>query len=195
MGQRTPTPRRASTSATQSVLPFTFFFTHYVFSGTDPMNPTGVRYESTGHPFADSATGDRITMSGDGAWDPAASKATGGGDYVITDPGGQVKMEGTWRVHKFLSFIQIPGWWAGGLVEDGWQGPPGSVSFAGFLRVQIDLDHGRSGVLTAWCVMSEPYRGHVSDGISVQGKGLDFTDSTQNEMGPEGVMFYGPGSS
>jgi len=46
------------------------------------------------------------------------------------------------------------------------------------------------------CVMTETphYRGHVSDGISLRGQGLNFTDSTQNEMGVEGVMFYGPGS-
>jgi hypothetical protein len=37
--------------------------------------------------------------------------------------------------------------------------------------------------------------GHVSDGISLRGEGLDFTDFSQNEMGLEGgVMFYGPGS-
>ena len=58
------------------------------------------------------------------------------------------------------------------------------------------FDDGRSGLLTSWCVMTETphYRGHVSDGISLRGQGLNFTDSTQNEMGVEGVMFYGPGS-
>ena len=32
--------------------------------------------------------------------------------------------------------------------------------------------------------------GHVSDGISLRGEELDFTDSSPNEMGLEGVMFY-----
>ena len=83
-----------------------------------------------------------------------------------------------------------------GVVEEGWQGPPGSPSFAGFLKVQVALDDGRSGVLTAWCVMAETphYRGHVSDGISLRGEGLAFTGSSQNEMGLEGVMFYGRGA-
>ncbi len=133
-------------------------------------------------------------MSGSGAWDALSDQATGGGGYAITDPKGQVTAKGTWTVEKFVSFLQLPGWYGTPVVEKGWQGPPGSPTFAGFLKLQVKLDDGRSGVLTAWCVMAETphYQGHVSDGIWLRGEGLDFTDSTQNAMGIEGVMFYGP---
>jgi hypothetical protein len=48
-------------------------------------------------------------MSGAGAWDPATSEATGGGDYVITNADGQLTAEGTWAVRSFISFLQLPG--------------------------------------------------------------------------------------
>lgn len=184
-----------ASAAIQTTLPFTWFFTHYVLLGTDPNNPTGVKYESTGMPFADAIRGDRITMSGSGAWDPAAEEATGGGNYVITDRNGSVKAEGTWTVTKFISFLQLRGWWGiDGWVEEGWQGPPGSPSFSGYLKLKVALDDGRTGLLASWCIMPTVphYRGHVSDGISLRGKKLNFMDSTENEMGLEGVMFYGP---
>ncbi len=196
-GQGTVSSRRGSSASagTQTVLPFTFYFTHYVLLGSDPTNPTGVRYELTGEPFADAPNGRRITMTGAGAWDPAAEEATGGGAYVITGPKGGVKAQGAWTVQQFISFLQLPGWWGiDGFVEEGWQGPPGSPSFSGYLKLKVALDDGRTGVLASWCIMPTVphYRGHVSDGISLKGEELAFTDSTENEMGLEGLMFYGP---
>jgi|SRR4249920_424925 len=184
---------RAGPSAAQ---PFTFFMTHYVLLG-DPNNPTGIRYESTGMPFAETPNGRGIALSGAGGWDPAADLATGGGAYVITDSSGAVTREGTWSVVKFISFLQLPGWWGiPGFIEEGWQGPSGSPSFSGFLKLRIELNDGRRGLLTTWCLMPEvPTPGdHVSDGISLQGKRLNFTDYHATEMSFEGMMFYGPGS-
>jgi hypothetical protein len=176
-------------------LPFTFFMTHYVLLG-DPNDPTGVRYHSDGAPFADDPeTGDRIAISGKGAWDPAAEVATGGGSYVITDRNGDTVSEGTWTVLSYRSFLMLPGWFGiDGFIERGWQGPPGSVSFSGFLKLRVELDDGREGLLTAWCIMpTTPHRGgHVSDGVSLTGEGLNFTDTTATEMSLEGMMFYGP---
>src|SRR4249920_2634068 len=125
---------RAGPSAAQ---PFTFFMTHYVLLG-DPNNPTGIRYESTGMPFAETPNGRGIALSGAGGWDPAADLATGGGAYVITDSSGAVTREGTWSVVKFISFLQLPGWWGiPGFIEEGWQGPSGSPSFSGFLKLRM----------------------------------------------------------
>jgi len=186
------TPRER---AGESGLPFTFFMTHYELLG-DPSNPTGVRYSNDGAPFADDPeTGDRIAISGKGAWDPAGETATGGGTYVITDGEGKVMAEGTWTVLRFRSFLQLPGWFGvEGFQEEGWQGPPGSVSFSGFLKFRVELDDGRRGLLTAWCIMpTTPHHGgHVSDGISLTGDDLNFTDSTATETSMEGMMFYGP---
>jgi hypothetical protein len=189
-------PGAVARAGAESALPFTFFMTHYVLLG-DPSNPTGVQYES-GMPFADAPNGKRIALSGAGGWDPAADLATGGGDYVITNREGAVKQEGTWKAVKFLSFLQLPGWWGiPGFVEEGWQGPPGSPSFSGFLELRVRLDDGRRGILTAWCLMpGVPMPGdHISDGISLEGRGLNFTDYHATEMSFEGMMFYGPGTA
>ena len=178
-----------------AVLPFTFFTTHYELLG-DQSNPTGVRYSNDGAPFADTPNGRRrIAISGAGAWDPAAEAATGGGTYEITNREGRVVSDGTWTALRFKSFLQLPGWWAiDGFVEEGWQGPPGSVSFSGFLELRIELDDGRRGLLTAWCIMpTTPHHGgHISDGVSLTGEELNFTDTTATEMSFEGMMFYGP---
>lgn len=178
-----------------SALPFTFFMTQYDLLG-DPSNPTGVRYHNDGAPFADDPeTGDRIAVSGKGAWDPAAEAATGGGTYVITDRNAEVVSEGSWTVLAYRSFLMLPGWWGvDGFAERGWQGPPGSVSFSGFLKLRVELDDGRRGLLTAWCVMpTVPHHGgHISDGVSLTGDALNFTDTTATEMSLEGMMFYGP---
>jgi hypothetical protein len=186
------TPERA-----RSPLPFTFFMTRYEMLG-DPNDPSGVRYHNDGAPFADDPnTGERIAVSGRGAWDPAGDVATGGGTYVISNRKGNVVSEGRWTVLEFRSFLQLPGWFGiDGFEEKGWQGPPGSVSFSGFLKLRVKLDDGRRGVLTSWCIMpTTPHvGGHVSDGISLTGKGLSFSDSTATEMSLEGMMFYGPGS-
>jgi len=96
-----------------------------------------------------------------------------------------------------MSFRQLPGWWGiENFKEEGWQGPAGSASFSGFLKLRVTLTGRGSGVLRLWCLMLEvpKPKGHVSDGLSFRGSGLRFTDSREQEKGLEGVMFYSPGS-
>ncbi len=174
-------------------MPFTFYMTHYVLLGDDPNNPTGVRYESTGKPTAKAKDGSIIALSGQGGWDPAAARVSGGGRYRITDPAGAVTKKGTWRATRFVSFKQLPGWWGiPGFREEGWQGPPGSSSFSGFLTLRVRLDGLGAGVLKAWCLMPEVPKppGHVGDGISLTGPRFRFTDFKEQEMSLEGLMFY-----
>ena len=175
-------------------MPFTFFFTQYEFLG-DPDDPSGVRYHSNGAPFADAPDGSTIAVNGAGGWDPATALADGGGEYVITNAAGDVTERGTWTATDFVSFEQIPGWLPPHWREEGWQGPPGSVGFAGFLKIGVTLSGSGEGLLTTWCLMSEEYMppDHVSDGITVTGPQLDFTDYHRSEASfVEGVMFYGP---
>ena len=94
----------------------------------------------------------------------------------------------------FSSFKQLDGWWGMGpeFKEEGWQGPPGSPSFSGFLKVKVHLEHEGDGLLTAWCLMpavSKP-DDHKGDGISLTGNNFNFTDFSESEMSLEGVMFY-----
>src|SRR5947209_10359669 len=101
-------------------LPYTFVFTHYVMLG-DANHPTGVRYESTGHPFALAPDGSRLTVAGQGAWDPRSRPVAGGGQYAITTAAGAVTALGAWHVTRFISFKHLPGWWGiRGCKEEGW---------------------------------------------------------------------------
>jgi hypothetical protein len=181
-------------AAVQEELPYTFFFTHYQLLG-DPNNPEGVRYHSNGKPFAKAPDGSTITLSGKGGWDPYSQFAEGGGQYTIEDASGEVAARGSWRVTDFSSFEQLDGWWAMGpeFKEEGWQGPPGSASFSGFLTLKVNLENQGDGVLTAWCIMPgvSPKPGdHQGDGISLTGGDFKFTDFSESEMSLEGVMFY-----
>ena len=174
-------------------LPYTFFFTHYELLG-DPNNPEGVRYHSDGQPFAKAPDGSKITLSGKGGWDPSSQSAQGGGRYTIEDASGRVTAKGSWQVTDFTSFEQLDGWWGMGpqFKEKGWQGPPGSTSFSGFLKLKVHLENKGDGDLTAWCLMpavSKPDN-HQGDGISLTGANFDFTDFSESEMSFEGVMFY-----
>jgi hypothetical protein len=83
--------------------------------------------------------------------------------------------------------------------EKGWQGPPGSPSFSGFLTLKVNLENQGEGTLVAWCLMPQVLKkhphlanpdGHVGDGISLTGGKFDFTNFKENEMSLEGVMFY-----
>jgi len=173
--------------------PFTFFLTHYALIG-DANNPTGVRYSSTGAPFAKARDGSRITFTGQGGWDPATRRATGSGSYVIRNAAGAVRTRGTWTATQFIDFRQLAGWWdTANFKEEGWQGPPGSASFSGFLRLRVALSAGGRGVLRLWCLMPgvpKP-KGHAGDGLSfVSRGGLRFTDFRAQERTLEGVMFY-----
>jgi hypothetical protein len=85
-------------------LPYTFFFTHYQLLG-DPNNPEGVRYHSNGQPFAKAPDGSKITLSGQGGWDPHSKSARGGGQYTIKDASGEVKAEGSWQVTESMSQV------------------------------------------------------------------------------------------
>ena len=127
----------------------TFFLTHYESIG-DPKKPEGVRYHSNGHPFAKAPNGDGVTLSGNGAWDPKLRRASGGGQYVIKNAKGTTTAQGTSRVTDFIAFEQLSGWWEPGYKEFGWEGPPGSVSFPGFLTLRVDLGKQGTGVLMAW---------------------------------------------
>jgi hypothetical protein len=182
-----------SDAAAQGNLPYTFFFTHYELLG-DPNDPEGVRYHSNGRPFAEAPDGSRITLSGKGGWDPYSRTARGGGRYTIEDASGEVRSRGLWRVTGFSSFEQLEGWWGMGseFKEEGWQGPPGSPSFSGFLKVKVHLENEGDGLLTAWCLMpavSKP-DDHKGDGISLTGDDFNFTDFSESEISLEGVMFY-----
>jgi hypothetical protein len=75
---------RRGPSAQSTPLPFTFYLTHYELLG-DPDDPSGVRYHSSGRPFAKARDGSRIILTGQGGWDPASARATGGGEYTIRD--------------------------------------------------------------------------------------------------------------
>jgi hypothetical protein len=177
-------------------LPFTFFITHYQLHG-NPSSPTGVTYRS-GHEFADAPDGSRITLTGKGAWDPAAGSATGGGKYVITSSTGAETAHGTWKATSFISFLQLSGWWGiPGFVEDGWQGPPGSVTFSGFLKIRVSLQNLGAAVLYIWCPMPgvKKVGDHTSDGLTLTGPNVHFTDYHAGEQNFEGVMFYGPGQT
>lgn len=177
-------------------LPYTFFLTRYEMDQS--MGHTGqlerVRYHSDGRPFAKAPDGSMLTMSGQGSWDPISRRATGGGQYTITAATGAVTAQGAWRATSLVSFQKLPGWWGmPGLKEEGWQGPPGSVSFSGFLKVNVELDNRGAGVLEMWCLMPDvPLPGdHTSDGIALTGAGLDFSDYHENETaGDQGIMFY-----
>jgi hypothetical protein len=183
-----------SKAAAQEELPYTFFFTHYELLG-DPNNPEGVRYHSNGKPFAKAPDGSTLTVSGEGGWNPYSKSAEGGGQYTIKDDGGAVTAEGSWQVTDFTSFEQLDGWWAMGpeFKEEGWQGPPGSASFSGFLTLKVNLENQGDGTLVAWCIMPgvSPKPGdHQGDGISLTGDNFNFTDYSESEMSLEGVMFY-----
>ena len=183
-------------AAQSTPLPFTFYLTHYELLG-DPKDPTGVRYHSNGRPFAKARNGSRISLAGRGGGDPATARATGSGEYTISGPRGALEARGAWRATRFISFLQLAGWWGiPGFQELGWQGPPGSASFSGFLKVRVKLENRGAGVLTAWCLMPGVAMpgDHVSDGISLRGRRLRFTDYHGTERSMEGVMFYGPGT-
>jgi hypothetical protein len=183
-------------AAQSTQLPFSFYLTHYELIG-DMNNPSGVRYHSNGAPFAKARDGSRIAFSGQGGWDPASRRVTGTGEYVIKNRSGATRARGTWRATRFISFLQLPGWWGiPNFKEEGWQGPPGSASFSGFLKLRVTLSRRGSGVLRLWCLMPtvRKPRGHAGDGLSFTGRRLRFTDFREQEKGLEGVMFYSPGA-
>jgi hypothetical protein len=191
------------TAAQEEGPPYTFFFTRPEMLG-DPNNPTGVRYHSDGKLFAKAPDGSKVILSGKGAWNPKSDTAKGGGHYTIKSSSGALKAEGSWRVTDFSSFEQLGGWWGMGpnFKEKGWQGPPGSSSFSGFLTLKVSLENQGEGTLVAWCLMPQVLErhphlsnpdGHVSDGISLTGGKFDFMNFKEGEMsGPpyQGVMFY-----
>src|SRR5829696_9211439 len=193
----------SSNAAVQKKMPYTFFFTHYQLLG-DPNNPDGVRYHSNGLPSAEAPDGSKVILSGKGGWNPKTDTAKGGGHYTIRGSSGAVKAQGSWRVTDFRSFEQFSGWWGMGpnFKEKGWQGPPGSSSFSGFLTLKVSLENQGKGTLVAWCLMPQVLKkhphlvnpdGHVSDGISLTGGKFDYTNFKEGEMsGPpyQGVMFY-----
>jgi len=187
---------RGSAAQGPTALPFTFYLTHYELLG-DMNDPSGVRYHSNGAPFAKARDGSRITFTGQGGWDPASRRATGTGTFVIRNAAGAVRRRGTWNATRFISFRQLPGWWGiPNFREEGWQGPPGSASFSGFLRLRVTLSGGGRGVLRLWCLMPGVPKpeGHVGDGLSFTGQRLRFTDFRAQERSMEGVMFYSPGT-
>jgi hypothetical protein len=160
-----------------------------------------VRYHSDGKPSAKAPNGSKVILSGKGGWNPKKDTAKGGGHYTIKGPSGAVKAEGSWRVTGFRAFEHFGGWWGMGdeFKEKGWQGPPGSSSFSGFLTLKVSLENRGEGTLVAWCLMPQVLKrhphlanpdGHVGDGISLTGGKFDFTDFEDNEMSLEGVMFY-----
>jgi hypothetical protein len=189
-----------SNAAVQKKMPYTFFLTHYELLG-NPNNPSGVRYHNNGHPFAIAPDGSKVILSGKGGWNPKTGTAKGGGHYTIRGSSGALKAKGSWRVTDFRSFEQFSGWWGLGpdFKEKGWQGPPGSSSFSGFLTLKVSLENQGKGTLVAWCLMPQVLKkhphlanpdGHMGDGISLTGGKFNFTDFSETEMSLEGLMFY-----
>src|SRR5215216_1598351 len=189
-----------SNAAVEGKMPYTFFLTRYELLG-DPNNPTAVRYHSDGKPFAKAPDGSKVILSGKGAWNPKKDTAKGGGHYTIRGSSGALKAQGSWRVTDFRAFEQFSGWWGLGpnFKEKGWQGPPGSSSFSGYLTLKVNLENQGEGTLVAWCLMDVALKrhphlanpdGHVGDGISLTGGKFDFTNFKENEMSLEGLMFY-----
>jgi hypothetical protein len=195
--------KQPSNAAVQGKMPYTFFLTRYELLG-DPNNPSGVRYHNNGKPFAKAPDGSKVILSGKGAWNPKKDTAEGGGHYTIKDASGAIRAQGSWRVTDFSSFEYFSGWWGLGddFKEKGWQGPPGSASFSGFLTLKVNLAGQGKGTLVAWCLMTEPLErnphlvnpdGHVSDGISLTGGKFNFKNFKPNERGGppyDGLMFY-----
>ena len=195
--------KRASNAAVQGKMPYTFFLTRYEMH-PNPTNPSWVRYHNNGKPFAKAPDGSRVILSGKGAWNPKTETAKGGGHYTIKDASGALKAQGSWRVTDFSSFEYLSGWWGLGpdFKEKGWQGPPGSASFSGFLTLKVNLAGQGNGTLVAWCLMAQPLKrhphlvnpdGHVSDGISLTGGKFNFKNFKPNERGGppfDGLMFY-----
>jgi hypothetical protein len=195
--------KQPSNATVQGKMPYTFFLTRYEIHG-NPNNPSWVRYHNNGKPFAKAPDGSKVILSGKGGWNPKKDTAKGGGHYTIKDASGAVKAKGTWRVTDFRSFEYFSGWWGLGpdFKEKGWQGPPGSASFSGFLTLKVNLAGQGNGTLVAWCLMAEPLErnphlvnpdGHVSDGISLTGGKFNFKNFKANERGGppyDGLMFY-----
>lgn len=178
-------------------LPFTFFITRYEFLG-DPNNPHTVRYHSDGAVLTKSADGSSVTLTGRGSWDANTARAAGGGTFVVEAASGAVAKRGAWRAKRFISFHQFAGFWGLPIKEELWQGPPGSRTFSGFLKLRVELEGYGSGVLTAWCAMPEAVRAmhRIDDGMTLVGPRFRFTNWKANIEGPwGGPMFYGPGSS
>ena len=99
-----------------------------------------MRYHNNGKPFAKAPDGSKVILSGKGRWNPRVKNAQGGGRYTIKDASGTVRAKGKWRVTDFSSFEYLK--WLVGLgpdLEKGWQGPPGSASFSGFLTLKVNL--------------------------------------------------------
>jgi hypothetical protein len=192
--------KQPSNAAVQGKMPYTFFLTRYELLG-DPNNPSGVRYHNNGKPFAKAPDGSKVILSGKGGWNPKKDTANGGGHYTIKNASGAIRAQGSWRVTDFSSFEYFSGWWGLGddFKEKGWQGPPGSASFSGFLTLKVNLRNQGEGTLVAWCLMDVALKrhphlanpdGHVGDGISLTGGKFDFTNFKENEMSSEGLMFY-----
>jgi hypothetical protein len=195
--------KQPSKATVQGKMPYTFFLTRYELLG-DPNNPSGVRYHSNGKPFAKAPDGSKVILTGKGAWNPKKDTAKGGGHYTIKDASGAIRAQGSWRVTDFSSFEYFSGWWGLGddFKEKGWQGPPGSASFSGFLTLKVNLAGQGNGTLVAWCLMDVALKrhphivnpdGHVSDGISLTGGKFNFKNFKENERGGpplDGLMFY-----
>src|SRR5215203_5332297 len=195
--------KQPSNAAVQGKMPYTFFLTRYEMLG-DPNNPSGVRYHNNGKPFAKAPDGSKVILTGKGGWNPKTDTAKGGGHYTIKGPSGAVKAHGSWRVTDFRAFEYFSGWWGLGrdFKERGWQGPPRSASFSGFLTLKVNLAGQGNGTLVAWCLMDVALKrhphvvnpdGHVSDGISLTGGKFNFKNFKENERGGppyDGLMFY-----
>jgi hypothetical protein len=96
---------------------------------------------------------------------------------------------------RFISFDKLSGWWnIAGLKEEGWQGPPGSTTFSGVLKLNVSLDNLGDGVFEGWCLMPGVTKpgDHTSDGISLTGGPFNFSDYHEQESTrpPQGLMFY-----
>ena len=126
-----------------------------------------------GPDVATAPDGSTVTLSGDGAFKAGPNQsASGGGEYTVTDPAGNVVASGDWTVTGVLGFVDY-----------GDATPQGLPAFlhGGQLKLAVTLEGYDSGVLKVSCVLGKFPLGK-EEGINlVLGQGGNFTKSTDGQ--------------
>lgn len=107
-----------------------------------------------GRDSAKAETGEEITLTGTGTFNPGSPRSvTGGGTYTIRDPQGAVMGSGTYRVTELCNWHEAPGRQSPpivdriGAVEDG---------RAGLAVLRIAYSDGNEGTLVVSCRIPGP---------------------------------------
>jgi len=135
---------------------------------------------------AKASNGDKISVSGSGAFTPGDREASGGGTFVHKNSAGAVLASGTWRAEELLS------WKSFGLAGAGL--PPGFEGGVAVLRVHLtpgggehddailsnlpSSEGGLEATLTITCLLGTPVPGAGEEGITLAvAGGLNFNQS------------------